>query len=207
MEKNASTRKWSKDYQSISNQNGVFTTSIPKIKSTESVQNFEAGIDFKDWIEEGTESPLIQKLFKSVKTHQIIVPVYVYTPTVFVKSTEKYFGKETTSSNLRFAAESALSKLDFTPVGKTQDAQLFMTVSADSEKGKATSNQKMFTAYVDLNIQVKDLQERIVYSKTVQKIKGIQLDFNQANSNAYQNVANEISNEIIPDFVNRFIME
>ena len=196
-----------KDYQSISNQNGVFTTSIPKIKSTESVQNFEAGIDFKDWIEAGTESPLIQKLFKSVKTHQIIVPVYVYTPTVFVKSTEKYFGKETTSSNLRFAAESALSKLDFTPVGNSQDAQLFMTISADSEKGKATSNQKMFTAYVDLNIQVKDLQERIVYSKSVQKIKGIQLDFDQANSKAYQQVANQITDEIIPDFVDRFIME
>ena len=43
-----------------------------------------------------------------------------------------------------------------------------MTISADSEKGKATSNQKMF-AYVDLNIQVKDLQERIVCSKTVRK--------------------------------------
>ena len=196
-----------KDYQTMTNQNGIFTTSIPKINSTESVQNFEVGINFKDWIQEGSESPFIQTLFNDIKTHQIIVPAYVYTPTVFVKSKEIHFGKEKHSSTLRFAAESSLTKLDFNPVGNETDAQLIMNINAESEKGKTTNNQKMFTAFVDLTIQVKDLQGRIVYSKTMQKIKGIQLDFEQANSKAYQQAANEVKNSIIPDFVNRFIME
>ena len=181
-----------KNYHTSSDQNGLFTTSIPKINSTESIQNFEVGIDFKEWIEEGSKSPFIQKLFKRVKTHQIIVPVYVYTPTVFVQSSERHFGKEHNTSTLRFAAESALSKLNFTPVATKKDAQLIMSITADSDKGKTINNQKMFTAFVDLNIQVKDLQGRVVFSKSIQKIKGIQLDFEQANSNAYQQTANQI---------------
>ncbi len=196
-----------KNYQETTNENGMFTTSIPKINSTESIQNFEVGIDFNDWIEEGSESTFIQTLFRQVKTHQIIVPVYVYTPTVFVQSEEQHFGKDVNSSTLRFAAESTLSKLKFTPVGNKNDAQLFMTISASSQKGKATNNQKMYTAFVDLNVQVKDLQGRIVFSKNVQKIKGIQLDFEQANSNAFQQVSTQLKDDIIPEFVNRFIME
>ena len=43
--------------------------------------------------------------------------------------------------------------------------------------------------------------------KNVQKIKGIQLDFEQANSNAFQQVSTQLKDDIIPEFVNRFIME
>jgi hypothetical protein len=175
-----------KDISKNTNENGVFTTSVPKIKSTQAVQKIEAGINFQDWLDEGTKSEFIQKLFKSVKTHQITIPIYVYTPTVFVSSEEKHFNIDKKESELRFAAESALTKMGFTPVGNKKEAQLIMNISADTQKGREVKNQKMFTAFINMSVQVKDLQGRIVFSDNITKLKGIQLDFNLADLNAYQ---------------------
>jgi hypothetical protein len=193
-----------KNYSQQTNQEGIFTTSVPKIKSTEAVQIMEVGIDFDPWLKEGTNSEFIQKLFKSIKTHQITVPVYVYTPTVYVESNEKHYGQESQSSDLRFAAETALTKMGFTPVGKRSDAQLIMTITCDTQKGRELRDQKMFTAFLNLNAQVKDLQNRIVFSTSLNKLKGIQLTFEQADLDAYQQAIKEVSQQIIPDFVNSF---
>ena len=193
-----------KNYSQQTNLEGIFTTSVPKIKSTEAVQMIEVGIDFEPWLKESSSSEFIQKLFKSIKTHQIKVPVYVYTPTVFVESIENHFGQETQNSDLRFAAESALTKLGFTPVGKLSDAQLILTLTSDTQKGRELRDQKMFTVFLNLNAQVKDLQNRIVFSKNLSKLKGIQLSFEQANLEAYQQAIKEVSQNIIPEFVNSF---
>ena len=193
-----------KNLSKSSNENGVFTTSVPKIKSTQAVQKIEAGINFQEWLDEGTKSEFIQKLFKSIKTHQITIPIYVYTPTVFVSSEEKHFNIDKKESELRFAAESALTKMGFTPVGNKNEAQLIMNISADTQKGREIKNQKMFTAFLNMSVQVKDLQGRIVFSDNITKLKGIQLDFNQADLNAYQLAKDEISNTIIVDFVDSF---
>ena len=193
-----------KNLSKSSNENGVFTTSVPKIKSTQAVQKIEAGINFQDWLDEGTKSEFIQKLFKSVKTHQITIPIYVYTPTVFVSSEEKHFSVDKKESELRFAAESALTKMGFTPIGNKNEAQLIMNINADTQKGREIKNQKMFTAFLNMSVLVKDLQGRIVFSDNITKLKGIQLNFNQADLNAYQLAKDEISNTIIADFVDSF---
>ena len=194
-----------KDLSQSTDTNGIFITSVPKIKSTESVQKIEVGINFQSWLNEGSDSEFIKKLFKGIKTHQINVPIYVYTPTIFVKTEEKHFGKDENDSDLRFVIESALSKMNFTPVGNKNNAQIFLTVKADTRKGVEKKGQKMFTVFLDMNIQAKDLEDRIIYSKTINKIKGIQLDFEQANEESYKQAIKEINNTVIPDFVNSFI--
>jgi hypothetical protein len=187
--------------------NGVFMTSVPKIKSTETFQKIEVGIDFQNWLDAGSESDFIKKLFKGIKTHQINVPVYVYTPTVYVQTEEKHFGKDDNGTDIRYAAESALTQLGFTPVGNKNDAQIFLNFKIDSRKGIEQKGQKMFTAFSDMSVQAKDLNKRVIFSKTVNKIKGIQLDFAQAENDSYQQAIKEVKESIIPEFVNSFIKD
>lgn len=196
-----------KDLSQSTDTNGVFITSVPKIKSVETVQKIEVGIDFQPWLDEGSDSDFIKKLFKGIKTHQIIVPIYVYTPKIYVQTEEKHFGKDENGSDLRFAVESTLNEMSFTPVGNKNDAQIFLSVKADTRKGIEKKGQKMFTTFLDMSVQAKDLEDRVIFSKTINKIKGIQLDFKQADNESYQNAIKEIKNTIIPDFVNSFVKE
>ena len=186
-------------------ENGIFTVTIPKIVSTEPVQKMYVSINFEDWINESTQDSFIKKLIESVQTHQINIPVYVYTPNIYVVSQEKHFNKEKVSPQLKFAAESALNKLGFTPVSNKKDADLYMSIFSNTEKGQSINGQKMFTAYLNLTIQVKDKNDLIVFSDQANKIKGIQLDMEQANSDAYKRAKEEIENTIIPNFVNSFV--
>ena len=95
--------------------------------------------------------------------------------------------------------------MSFTPVGNKNDAQIFLSVKADTRKGIEKKGQKMFTAFLDMSIQAKDLENRVIFSKTINKIKGIQLDFEQADNESYQQAIKEIKKTVIPDFVNSFV--
>ena len=196
-----------KPLSNVTDENGLFIALIPKITSTESVQKMQVGLNTEAWIKEATTDKFIKKLARGIKSHQITMPVYVYTPLVYVQSKEKYFGTLYRSQDLKFAAETALNKLGFNPTGKKNEAELFMQIEANTEKGRTQAGQKMFTAFLNMSIQVKDKNDMIVYSDQLNKIKGIQLSFEQANSVVYEKAQDELNKSIIPNFVNSFIQE
>lgn len=195
------------EFSKVTDEKGIFIAIIPKITATEPIQKMEIGLDISQWINEATQDKFISKMARGIKTHQITLPVYVYTPLVYVQSNEKQFGNKSATHNLKYAAETALTKMGFTPTGKRDEAELFMHIEANTEKGREQAGQKMFTAFLNLNIQVKDLNEMIVYSEQLNKLKGIQLSFEQANSKAYENAQEELNKVIIPAFVNSFIQQ
>ena len=192
-------------FSETTDENGIFTVIVPKITSAEAIQKMFVSINFEDWINESTSDEFIKKLIESIQTHQINIPAYVYTPNIYVVSQEKHFNKEKVSTELKFAAESALNKLGFTAVSNKKDADLFMSIFSNTEKGQIINGQKMFTAYLNLTIQVKDNNDLIVFSDQLNKIKGIQLDIESANSDAYKGAKEEIENTVIPNFVNSFV--
>ena len=196
-----------KPFSNATDENGLFVAIVPKISSTESVQKMQVGLDIEAWLKEATTDKFTQKLARGVKSHQITMPVYVYTPLVYVQSKEKYFGTLYRSQDLKFAAETALNKLGFSPTGKKDEAELCMQIEANTEKGRTQAEQKMFTAFLDMSIQVKDRNEMIVYSEQLNKLKGIQLSFEQANTAAYEKAQEELNKSIIPSFVNSFIQQ
>ena len=97
----------------------------------------------------------------------------MFTPhTIYVQTEEKHFGKDENSSDLRFVIESALSKMSFTPVGNKNDAQIFLTVKADTRKGIEKKGQKMYTTFLDMSVQAKDLDETESFTaRTLIKLK------------------------------------
>ena len=196
-----------KPFSNVTDEKGLFLAIVPKISSTESVQKMQVALNIEDWLKEATTDKFIQKLARGVKSHQITMPIYVYTPLIYVKSKEKYFGTLYRSQDLKFAAETALNKLGFSATGKKDEAELFMQIEANTERGRVQANQKMFTAFLDMSIQVKDKNEMIVYSEQLNKLKGIQLSFEQANTSAYEKAQDELNKSIIPNFVNSFIQE
>ncbi len=194
-------------FSNVTDENGLFVAIVPKISSTESIQKMQVGLDIESWLNEATSDKFIQKLARGVKSHQITMPIYVYTPLIYVKSKEKYFGTLYRSQDLKFAAEKALNKLGFYPTGKKDEAELFMHIEANTEKVRAQADQKMFTAFLDMSIQVKDRNEMIVYSEQLNKLKGIQLSYEQANKVAYEKAQEELNKNIIPTFINSFIQK
>ena len=79
-----------------------------------------------------------------------------------------------------------------------------MSIACNTHKGRAQANQKMFTAFLNMSVQVRDRNKMIIYSEQLNKLKAIQLSFKQANIKAYDNAQEELNSNIIPAFVNSF---
>lgn len=194
-----------KPFNKATDSEGIFIAIAPKITATDPIQKVEVGIDFNPWMKEATQDAFIHKVIRNIKSHNITIPVYVYTPMIYVLSEEEHLGEKSKHKTLKHAAEGALSGFGFTPTADKSDAQLIMQLDAFTKKGRQEPNQKMFTAFLHLNIQVKDQSGMIVYNEQIQKLKGIQLSFEQASSKAYQNASLALKEEIIPEFIQSFI--
>ena len=191
-------------FSNVTNEKGIFTAIIPKITANEAIQKMQVGIDTELWLDEATQDKFIKKLARGVKSHQITMPIYVYTPSIFVQTEEKIFDLNSSQQKLKIAAETTLNKLGFKPTSKKNEAELIMSIASNTHKGSAQPNQKMFTAFLNMSVQVKDRKNMIIYSEELNKLKGIQLSFEQANIKVYDNAQDELNSNIIPSFVNSF---
>ena len=63
----------------------------------------------------------------------------------------------------------------------------------------------MFTSMLKMNVQVKDVNNKVIFSSTINDIKGLQLSFDKADQNAYQKASKELNDKIIPNFINNLI--
>ena len=187
------------------NQNGVFETSIKNIKNIEPIQKIEVNIDFQKWLNETTSSDFIKKIFENIKGHQLDIPIYINIPKIYILTNEKHFGINKGKDNLKFAAESKLHSFGLNTVTNKKDAQLIMTISSNTEKGNIINGQKMFTSMLKMNVQVKDVNNKVIFSSTINDIKGLQLSFDKADQNAYQKASKELNDKIIPNFINNLI--
>lgn len=181
---------------------GVLTANIIKFKNLNKLHKIEVVIDFQNWLEETSSSELIKDVFKNIKPKKIEVPIYLSTPKIFVNSTEKHHGELNNNNVLQFAVESELHNSGFSTVQNKHNADLIMTINSRSEKGRHINGQRMFVSFLNMIINVKDLNSRTIFSKNIDQIKGIQLDFNKADQNAYQQGVKEIKNKLIPEFIN-----
>ncbi len=194
-------------FKNVTDENGVLTTSFPKITSTENTQKFQVGIDISEWLNEASQDVFIQKLARSIKSHQISEAIYVYTPLIYVESKEKQFGILYRGQELKHATENALVKLGFTPTNDKSAAELFMNITSDTEKDNKLKQDEDYKASLSLEIQVEDRNKLIVFREKTDNIIGRESNFKMANTMAYEKAKSEIQEIIIPAFVNSFIIQ
>ncbi len=194
-------------FKNVTDENGVLTTLFPKITSTENTQKFQVGIDISEWLNEASQDVFIQKLARSIKSHQISEAIYVYTPLIYVESKEKQFGILYRGQKLKHATENALVKLGFTPTNDKSAAELFMNISSDTEKDNKLKQDEDYKASLSLEIQVEDRNKLIVFREKTDNIIGRESNLKMANTMAYEKAKSEIQEIIIPAFVNSFIIQ
>ena len=194
-------------FKNVTDDNGVLTILFPRITSTENTQKFQVGIDISEWLNEASQDVFIQKLARSIKSHQISEAIYIYTPLIYVESKEKQFGVLYRGQELKYATENALVKLGFTPTNDKSAAELFMNIISDTKKDNKLKQDEDYKASLSLEVQVEDRNKLIVFREKIDNITGRESNFKMANTKAYEKAKSELQEIIIPAFVNSFIVQ
>jgi hypothetical protein len=113
---------------------------------------------------------------------------------------ERAFGKRRDQDILGPSVRQALQQADVRLVQAEQEPNaMVLTLEADARPGGG--GQGLQTVYVDMVGTVNDAEGNIIYTQTMTRIKGIQMDLPRATDAAYDKAAEQLQGEFIPGLV------
>jgi len=121
--------------------------------------------------------------------------------TVYLQSSEKNLGKPLDVLSITPRIKNWLSQRGFTFVDDIGKADFMIELAAASRQGSKMYGQ--YAAYVDLEITAIDLTTGDeLFSDAMTNIKGIQLNYDKAGMEAFDNTFDKLKEELLPKFVN-----
>jgi hypothetical protein len=183
--------------KSTSNE-GVLLFEVKQV-STDNKQVARVSVDLVSIVPSDLKDPLVKTLLGTLTSVQTEVPIDIVMPTLYLVSVEKNFGHELRESGVTGALKQALTERGFT-FTNSADADLFIDLSASTRKGGETSG--FYTAYLDLEIVFEKASDGTIIHNTSEKnIKGVQLNWEKAGSEAFRKGREQLEKRIVPEMV------
>ncbi len=182
------------------NTQGVANCRVAKITGQDQLQMITASLDLKQLVQLDSTNAVIQGMIDGIAVPSQRFILEIQGLTAYINSRENNFGKPLEVAQLEPAIKNALLADGFSFVKKMNDADLMITIQADSRKGAEVYGQ--YVAYVDVSLSVTDMNTgKEIYKKKLSDIKGIHLDYNHAGLKAYENAGQTLANEVVPAII------
>tara|TARA_B100001093_G_scaffold172193_1_gene164992 strand:- start:484 stop:1878 length:1395 start_codon:yes stop_codon:yes gene_type:complete len=141
-----------------------------------------------------------RKFLNHLPVSSLSVPIELSPPTIYFSTNEKVRGEKRDKQLLRNAIAEGLSNQGVTWVERKNDADLILTLEADTRDGGSGSG--FFTAFLNASVVIKTTRGAPIVQQNLNDIKGIQLDLNTAHANAYEKAALEIKGKFLRQLIN-----
>ncbi|MBC8415112.1 MAG: LPP20 family lipoprotein [Candidatus Cloacimonetes bacterium] len=179
------------------NMNGEAKCKVSKITSNDRMQMVGVELDISSLINQDSTSFVYQNILKSfpIPTTRIILNV---TGLSFnIESDETNLGKKLSVLHVEPKLKEAFSEKGFTFTEDMSKADVYVKINARSREGSELYG--MFTAFVDLSVSAIDMSSGDeVYKCSLTNVSGQGLNFEKAGLKAFENAADEISEDMLP---------
>lgn len=184
------------------NSRGIGQCRITKITSPEPIQIVNTEIDLSQLVQLDSTNDVIRGIINGISVPEQRFVLEVQGLTAYIDSRERNFGKAMETLQIEPVLKNVLGQDGFSFVDDMNEADLVITIDADSHKGAEIYGQ--FVAYVDVSVSVLDMQSgKEVYKNKLSDIKGIHLDYDHASLKAYEHAGEELVDKIIPSIVSK----
>ncbi len=177
--------------------NGEARCKVSKITSNDRMQMVGVKLDISSLINQDSTSFVYQNILKSfpIPTTRIILNV---TGLSFnIESDETNLGKKLSVLHVEPKLKEAFSEKGFTFTEDMSKADVYVKINARSREGSELYG--MFTAFVDLSVSAIDMSSGDeVYKCSLTNVSGQGLNFEKAGLKAFENAADEISEDMLP---------
>jgi len=182
------------------NSRGKALCRVAKITGQDQLQMVRASLDLQQLVQLDSTNAVIQGMIAGIAVPSQRFILEIKGLTAYIDAKESNFGQTQNVSQLEPMIKNALLAEGFSFVDKLNDADLVITVLADSRKGAEVYGQ--YVAYVDVSLSVLDMNTgKEIYKNRLSDIKGIHLDYDHAGIKAYENAGETITNEVVPAII------
>jgi hypothetical protein len=189
------------DYKT--NENGQAKILITKIDSRDLEQ--KVGVKINVDALSGTASSQVYSLIaKTFKVPSAVVVMKVQRPVVYLKMDEKSLGNNKNNFQITNKLKNLLANSGFEFTSNLKQADLVLDVNADTEKGSV--NGSIHITYLTGLIKVALAKEdKVIYSTTLDRIKGYGLDFERSSQDAYNRSLETLEKERFSELLNTIL--
>ncbi|MFT6716174.1 MAG: hypothetical protein ACJA0Q_000806 [Saprospiraceae bacterium] len=192
----------SKKRKTNSDEKGIASFDLGKIKSNKGHQVISVNFDFSSIIKEATQNRLIRKIINYQSVSKVQMTLHVEEPTVFIE------GKETLNNelsemqlNIKSKIQKSLLDSKFDIANSEADADLVLIYDIRSSTMIKATPLNIVSTSGTITIYE---QNKIIYSHDLSFQKGAHITLNEAVNEAYKKVADQIQKRIIPQFSSQY---
>lgn len=149
-------------------------------------------------------SDISSLILQKVTVPKAEILLKVQRPLVYLTSLEKSLGVDKSNRQISNRIKNYLANSGFEFTDDRGKAELWMDVTADSEKGAVSGS--IYITYVTAVIKVataKDNKE--IYATTLDRIKGYSLDYDRSSQEAYNKSLDVLEKEKLPELLNAIL--
>jgi hypothetical protein len=192
----------SKSGKSLSDENGIASFDLGKIKSNKHHQTIHVSLDFNSIIKEATQNRLIRKIINYQDGSKVQMKLHVETPTVFITGAETVDGNESeVQLNIKSKIQKSLLDNKFEITSSEANADLVLKYDIRSNVISKAAPLNVVSSSGSITIIEKN---KIIYTHALSLQKGTHLTLNEAINEAYKKLSVQIQNRIVPQFSNKY---
>jgi uncharacterized protein YggU (UPF0235/DUF167 family) len=189
------------DYKTdVSGQSKIL---INKIDSRDLEQSVGVKINI-DALSGTANSPVYSLVAKTLKVPSAQVTMKVQRPIVYLTTNEKSLGVDRNSNQISNKLKNLMANAGFEFSDDKTSADLLLDVASDSEKGSV--NGSIHITYLTSVIKVASAREgKVIYTTTLDRIKGYGLDFTRSSQDAYNRGLETLEKERFNELLNTIL--
>ncbi|MEY5043431.1 MAG: hypothetical protein RJA19_658 [Bacteroidota bacterium] len=140
-------------------------------------------------------------LVKGIVTPEITVPVRLIQPVIYIESQESLYGRPGAGKRLSDAVAAALTERGMAITHQPAQADATLTISADTRQ--SGSGQGFYTALLDATLILRDKQGAPVLQRNLERVKGVQTNWDNAAEEAYRKASMEIRGAFLDELLQK----
>lgn len=185
----------------VTNDEGAGYINVSKVSSSEKSNNLDLAIDLEQMKAADLDEDIQDGLIKTLKAERKLIPIELAMPSFYIRSKESRFGKETEQKVLASALSAELVKRNMRISSSADETNYLVDITSNTIDGGYC--QGFMVAFLEMKVEVKNARTgETVFTESISSIKGLQMNIQAADIEAYKNGKSKIEEQIIPSLMN-----
>lgn len=178
------------------NTSGKVSYEIHQMNSRLGTGYFIAKLDANKIASQCTADPMLRKMLRKMDMPSGQILIRLKNPIFYIETTERNFGKDMNPKVLKRKMEQLLTNNSFPVVFNREKADFIIEVNTNTSKSKKEG--RMHYAILTGEVKVIDANGQLILMKPIENVKGVQLNYNDAGFDAYNNLTNYLNRTFLP---------
>lgn len=159
-------------------------------------------IDLNKLPSDDLDDKITEALIDGIKTARTNLPIVLEYPRLYFISSELMFDATQSNPRLRNSLSGSLSKEGFRIASSPNDADYIFEIESNTTQGG--TSQGFHVAYLDMVVSVRNTSTgEEIYKRAFNKLKGLQLNFESAGTEAYKKGIKSLENDVTRSFIDQ----